>query len=77
MSGRQKAGVAMTIFGYLVYGIMGLLALGSMFNGCSALIRGSVVEFIFSVGLAVIIGGVGQFVAALILAGSAAVSGDN
>ena len=65
------------IFGYLVYALAGMLALGSMFNGCSALIRGSVVEFIFSVGLAVIIGWVGQFVAGLILAGGAAVGGDD
>ena len=49
--------------------------MGSMFNGCVAVVRGYFVDFIFSVGLAVVIGWVGQFVGGFIMAGGAGVGG--
>ena len=76
MSTREKAGGVMMLLGYLIYLIAGVLALGSMFNGCVALTQGSIGSFIFSVGLAVIIGWVGQIVGGLTMASGAAVGGD-
>ena len=76
MSGRAKAGGAMMLLGYLVYLIAGMLALGSMFNACVVLAQGSLASFIFSVGFAVVIGWLGQFFGGLVMAGGAAVSGD-
>lgn len=76
MSARGKTGGVMMILGVLVYLLAGLLAMGSLFNGCVAVARGSFVEFVFSVGLAVVIGWVGQIVGGLIMAGGAVVSGD-
>ena len=66
----------MVVVGFGVYLLSGLLAMGSMFNGCVAIAGGSFGEFIFSVGLAVVIGWIGQFVGGLIIAGGTAVGGD-
>lgn len=76
MSGRQKAGGVMMVVDYLAHLGAGLLALGSMFNGCVAVSRGYFAEFIFSVGLAVFIGWIGQFLGGPIMAGGAAVGGE-
>ena len=67
----------MVIFGFLIYLVSGLLALGTLINAFVALAQGSGSSFLFLVGLAVVIGFVGQLVGGLFMAGGMARGSDD
>ena len=70
-------GGAIAALGLVTYLVTALLAFGALFSGCASLLRGNFVGFVFSVGLAVVIGWVGRFVAALFFVGGSAIGKDD
>ena len=77
MGGRQKAGGFLLVVGYGVYLVAAVLVCGTLFNSCVSIVQGDIVSFIFYVGLAVVIGFVGQFVGGILMSSGVTVAGDD